>query len=251
MINDICIVGDSYADVNGDDSKSSWPNLLAKEVNSHYVIDAQCGISNWVIYKKFRKAMFKKDYSAVVFCHTNPMRWPSLPAELKNSHWMINDDFSAIEHVPNKNLLTTLNKYYFDIFPNQFSQYISESIFRDVNEYCDKNNIYLINIMCFNTPYSCETKFPILHDIDWVSQHEQIKYQDKFYTFRTLDKKHPLPQGDPRICHLGDKNNARLASILKQWLIEKPLNIQVTAAVDFTWETHDESNDALFYTALN
>jgi len=246
LLDRVCIVGDSYADVNGDDLEKSWPNLLKNKANTA-VIDAQCGISNWSIYQRFVNQLAKQKYDSVIFLHTNPFRWPNLPHELEGSNWNIHDiDEIDFQFASDAIKLEFLNNFYLDLFPEKFSQYISESIFKDVNNYCKDNDIYLINIMCFDTPYSCKTNFPILHDIDKISHYEKIKFVNKYYTFRELDKKHPLPYGDPRMCHFGDKNNLRVANILTDWLINKPMNIKKTAISDFEWDLYDSSNDVLF-----
>lgn len=244
-INDICIVGDSYADINGDSENISWPNLLSKQVESHYTIDSQSGISNWAIYERFCNAVDSKKFTHAIFCHTNPCRWPCLPKELEGSNWNIHADEVSVQDVDSYKLLQTMSKYYFDLFPGKFTQFICESIFKEVNQYCKENGIYLINIMCFNTPYSCETDFPILHDIDRISHYEKILHNNKHYTMREFGTK-KLPNGDPRICHFGSKNNTRMANILQDWLVNKPMNITMNAFNDFEWDMYDESNDKMF-----
>lgn len=232
------IFGDSYADVNGDNNLRSWPNLLKP-----YHIEGRCGISHWYTYQKFLEAVSHKNFSHIIFCHTNPHRWPCLPEELEGSNWNIHSHHNNSY----QNELEYLNKYYFDLFPNTLVNYISEKIFTDVNEYCLKNNIYLVNVVCFNQKmFEYKTNFPILRNLDRVSNNEKIKVNNIAYSFFEICQKFNLKDGDPRICHLGNLNNKRFSDILYHLLLNNILNVDSELYKDFEWDTYDPSNDELF-----
>ena len=52
--------------------------------------------------------------------------------------------------------------------------------------------------------------------------------------------------GDPRICHYGNKNNKQLGIIILKLMIEKKYNITLNMMSDYVWNQYDESNDILF-----
>ena len=107
----LAIFGDSYADTNGDVSLASWPNRLRKYIPDTY-IKGLCGTSSWWSYMNFTEYLERNKPDAVIFCHTNPYRWPSLPEELEGSNWNIhsNDNPSL------KPLLKDMNKHYLDLY---------------------------------------------------------------------------------------------------------------------------------------
>lgn len=234
------IFGDSYADINGDVNQYSWPNLL-KEKYKHTYIDARCGISHWNIYDRFTNNLSKK-FTHIIFLHTNHLRWPCLPKELDGQNWNIH----SYPNQSYRETLGTLNKYYHDLYPQKFLNYISEAIFRDVNEYCLLNNIYLLNIICFENAYSYKTRFPIISDLDKVSHFEKIRYKGNNYTMIEFNKNFPLKTGDPRICHLGPKNNRKFYDIVDYMLTNTLLDVNYETIKYFDWEEFDEHNDELF-----
>lgn len=236
------IFGDSYADVNGDTNFLSWPNLLYKKYPST-IIEARCGISHWWTYNKFIESIEQNNFTHVIFCHTGQHRWPCLPEELEGNNWNIHSHHNASFNES----LGLLNKFYWDIFPNKFINFISENIFRSVNEYCLKNNIYLINIICFRqVPYEYQTSFPVLYDLDSVSHQEKINYKGKEYTFLEFIKDYPMEHGDPRICHFGDINNKKVSDIMSNLIETKPYNLYYDLYKEFDWDVYDQSNDERF-----
>lgn len=236
------IFGDSYADVNGDTELKSWPNLLEP-----YHIEGRCGISHWYTYKKFLEKINETHFTHLIFCHTNPNRWPCLPIDLEGSNWNIH----SISNNSYKDELGFLNKYYLDLFPEDFSAYISKNIFKDVNQYCADNNIYLVNIFCFDSqiPESM-TRFPILRNLNAISCSEKIRYENKEYSFIEFCNKFELRDGDPRICHLGVLNNKKISDILYYLLSNKILNVDHDLYKDFEWDIYDINNDELFKQTL-
>jgi hypothetical protein len=239
------IFGDSYADVNGDSELKAWPNLLAKKSEFFY-IKARCGVSHYWTYKKFVEAVKHDNFTHIVFCHTNPNRWPCLADELEGNNWNIHN----IKNPSFSNDLELLNKYYLDLFPEHFTKFISTSIFENVNEYCRKNNIFLVNLVCFENLYDHKSEFPLLTDLNPVSYYEHITYKNKRYSYEEFMKQHHLDHGDPRQCHMGDFNNKRLADIITNLFDYKQLNVQYSLAKEFEWDTDDISNDILFTKTL-
>ena len=235
------IFGDSFADTNGDSELKTWPNLLAKKSEFAY-IKARCGVSHYWTYKKFTEAVAHDNFTHIVFCHTSPYRWPCLPVELEGSNWNIH----SLKNMSLTNDLELLNKYYLDLFPDDFTKFISTSIFQNVNEYCRKNNIFLVNIVCFENLCENKSQFPLLTDLSPVSFYEHITYKNKRYSYEEFMKKHHLDHGDPRQCHMGDLNNKRLADIITNLFDSKQLNVQYSLAKEFEWHTDDISNDVLF-----
>jgi hypothetical protein len=234
------IFGDSYADTNGDVNLTSWPNLLRQKYKDTYV-DGQCGISHWNTYDRFTSNLDQK-FTHIIFCHTNPYRWPCLPEKLNGQNWNIHSN--RVESYTDT--LGVLNEYYLDLCPTKFTDYISESIFRDVNEHCSMNDIHLINIICFKFYYKYETNFPIILDIDRVSHFEKIRYKGQKYSMLEFNKHFPIRNGDPRICHLSPKNNRRLYDILDFMLTNKVMNVNYEAIKHFEWDEFDDDNDELF-----
>lgn len=243
----LAIFGDSYADINGDHDRTSWPNILKSKVDDVYV-KGLCGTSIWWSYLNFLKYVSTNKPDSVIFCHTNPFRWPSLPEEFENDHWIIGVD----DALAKSQVLASLNKHYFDLFPKDLSEMIATAIFDKVNAYCRQNDIYLINVLCFDFKdiYEFNTEFPVINDIDKVSHHERIQYNGKTYTPMEAVSQFKMIHGDPRICHFGVNNNKRLADILYQMLEDRTTNVQVNAIHDYEWDQFDKSNDNLYTLAI-
>jgi hypothetical protein len=235
------IFGDSYADVNEDTSLSAWPNLLAKK-SDFCAIKARCGVSHYWTYQQFIDAIEKHQFTHIVFCHTSENRWPCLPVNLEGSNWNIHN----VQNPSFTNDLRLLNKYYLDLFPDDFTRFISKSIFQNVNDYCRKNNIFLINIVCFENSSKFKSEFPLLVDLNTVSYYEHITYKNKRYSYEEFLKKYHLNDGDPRQCHMGNLNNKRLANIITNLFDSRQYNIEYNLSKEFEWDTDDISNDILF-----
>lgn len=238
------IFGDSYADENLDLDYRGWPGLLSK-LSEFSIVNAQCGTSHYWAYKKFLEEVRTNNLTHVIFCHTNPYRWPCLPEELEGNNWNIH----SVKNSSLNETLTLLNNYYYDLFPERFSDFISRSIFKEVNEYCKTNNIFLINITSFDDVRLYNTQkhyFPIFYDIDKVSSLEKIRYKNKEYSYRQIVENFHVGAGDPRSCHLGKTNNKRVADILYPILVNKNTNLVHNMSKDFEWDIYDPSNDNLF-----
>lgn len=237
----IAIFGDSYADTNGDKGTYSWPNII-KEKNDTY-IKGRCGTSVWASYINFMEYVSGNKPDAVVFCHTSPYRWPSLPEEIHGQNWNIHSlDIPSMTPV-----LGTLNEYYLDLFPEELSRFIAKNVFQTVNDYCKANGIYLVNLVCFEDTHlqTCTTEFPIISNLEYVSNSELIRHEGKPYTVNQMIEKFKMVNGDPRTCHLGNANNSKLADLVTEFIQNKEKNIKMNAQ-KMRWHVFDESNDKLF-----
>lgn len=242
----VVIFGDSFADNSADDKQTSWPSILAKLTERSFVLGL-CGTSSWWSYNNFTNYVKDNNPECIIFCYTSPYRWPSLPKELEGTNWNIH----SVNTVSLTPLLTTFNQYYLDIFPTELSDLIAKTIFDLVNEYCKQHNIYLINLICFGTTMlDCKSEFPVIRNIDDVSHRERIHHKDVVYSVTDMIKQFNMNCGDPRICHLGNKNNKRLADILYSMIQQKTTNVDVDVMAEYAWEQFDTSNDERFNIAL-
>jgi hypothetical protein len=241
----LAIFGDSYADTNGDNGAYSWPNIF-KENNDTY-IKGLCGTSVWNSYTDFMEYVPGNNPDTVIFCHTNPYRWPSLPKEIEGQNWNIHSlNIPSMTHTQ-----AVLNQYYLDIFPEELSRFIAKNVFQALNDYCKSKGIYLVNLVCFDDLHlhTCTTEFPVITNLIHVSNSELVRYNDKSYTVNEMIEKFKMVNGDPRICHLGNSNNNKLANIITELITNKRKNIKMNANT-LTWHEFDESNDKLFEECL-
>lgn len=233
----IGIFGDSYADINGDTQQYSWPNLLHKKYNSE--VFALCGTSAWWSYENFLKHNHK--YDTIIFCHTSSQRWPIVPNDIVGANW----DISNIRGSETPEILRKMNEFYFDIFNNNLLRFLNYHIFHSVNDFCRKNNKYLINMTCFETEFETDTDYPIFIDLHKISLNETIVYNNE----RMLLQQQYLKISkklDNRMCHMGHKNNKILFDILVDTLENKKMNINSRLVDDYKWETDDESLQTIF-----
>ena len=239
----LAIFGDSYADINPDYTYMGWPNLLKQHSKNTY-IKSLSGTSLWWSYQHFLRYIKNNKPDCIIFCYTNPYRWSALPEGMERSCWNIHN----VKNSGFNSTLETLNQYYFDIFPMELSDFIAVQAFKEVNAYCEKNGIYLINVLCFNFKrlFTYPTRFPIFNDIDSVSRLERIHFRNGEYSMLEIFDNFDVPKVDPRICHLNDKNNRRFADILYNLLQNKPYNICVDAIPNFQWDKFDVAADMRF-----
>jgi hypothetical protein len=239
----VAIFGDSYADINGDKESRSWPNLIKRYTKQTHIMGLS-GTSIWWSYDNFKNYIQGNKTDCVIFCHTNPYRWPSLPKEIEGQNWNIH----SVDNPSVTPLLKDLNRYYLDIFPEELSKFIAKSIFTEINAYCESNGIYLINVFCFDALHidGCVTSFPIITGLNNVSSHERVRYNDNVFTPIEMVQQFNMFNGDPRVCHMGNKNNMKFALLLLRMANEKTKNTIVDCLRDYSWEQFDESNDKLF-----
>lgn len=230
------IFGDSYADTNGDDDHYSWPNLLAKQYNTE--IFGLCGTSTWWSYQNFLKNYTK--YDSIIFCHSSANRWPILPDDLIGGNW----DISNARGPKTPEKLRKMNEFYFDIFDENILKFLNYNIFQSVNDICKKNNIYLINLICFTKEFEVTTDYPVFYDLHQVSLQETVSYNNKKIP---LQKYLPIAGViDLRICHMGHKNNKILADIFSSLLDNKIMNVHSELIKDYNWTSEDESLQKIF-----
>lgn len=239
------IFGDSYADVgrpartSNDFLTDSWPGIM-KSKNPMYQIDyfALSGTSYWYSYSKFLENY--KKYDTIVFVHTNPSRWPNLPeSEGVGTQWNIG-------YLKGSDTLNELNKYFFDIFPDNFRTFISNNIYRSVCELCEKQNIYLINIIAFNDEYQTiyQSKFPTIYGIDKLSWTERIRSNNIDHNLNEFISE--TKSGDKRYCHLNQHNNNKVADIILDLIYNKKINVEINLLNLDIWAIFDDKLDKLY-----
>jgi hypothetical protein len=240
------IFGDSYADA-GHGSRDfqieyktdSWPGILEASDSSHRVeFFAKSGTSHWYSYSKFIKNYHR--YDKIIFVHTTPSRWPVLPdSESIGSAWNIG-------YCDGSETLNNLNKYFFDIFPDDLRSFISYSIFKNVNELCNDKNIHLTNIIPFEDAcyLNHKTKFPIIRGIDKLSHIERIRYKGSdqdMYSF--LSQSEII---DERFCHLNKHNNQKFAELLINIIRNNTLYTEINLPDLDIWQLYDSDLDKLY-----
>lgn len=236
----LAIFGDSYGsyyDVYKD--SKPWPILLGAKLNSYLTGHwARGGSSHWYSFTKFREIFHQYDY--IVFCHTNPARWPVLPDGYEGLAWNIGQIKDE--------RLDGYNKIRKDIFSEDLLNYISLNIFKDVNDMCKENGIYLINI--FGFPLDLElpnTEFPVLFDLGKISRAEKTRINGKErYTIHL----NMIIEKELRECHLNTPNNIKLTNILFNLINNKTMNTCINL-LDDHWEVYDDIMDKIYEKNLN
>ncbi len=229
------IFGDSYADCHT--YETGWPNLLAKEISKQddFKNYGVSGTSHWFSYQNFLENFH--NYDTIVFCHTNSMRWPVTPPGEHRKAFNIGY-FSCP-------IMDPFNKVRKDILSEDLLQFISQSIFWNVNRLCAENKKYLINIFCFTSDFELpKTNFPILSNLDQISRKEQVLYGLKLRYVSDLNK--ILSRGDRRDCHLNPSNNKKLANILKELIYNKTTNFCVDLLTGYEWDYRDPILDKTY-----
>jgi hypothetical protein len=242
-----------------------WPRVLAKLYNREIVdrpnVEGQFGnyamggSSHWYSYEQFLQNYKKHD--VIVFSHTNCERWPATKPGIEGKAWNIG-------HAPDPDM-DIINKFRKDIFPSNLLQFIGLNILKDVIQKCEEENIYLINIFPFPNDYELpKTKFPIIHNLDYISHHEETRYHNhypkvnygwtgryrKFFDFRN---KEFIPtvminnaiHFDHRQCHFNCKNNRRFANILYDMISKKEYNT-IVDCTKLDWDYRDEEMDLIY-----
>lgn len=237
------IFGDSFMDfLEGQDY--AWPLVLHELIKSTSTVkSARAGCSHWYTYSNFLKKIDEVD--VVIFGHTSYARWPALPEEYVGWNYRVYDSFySHLDDVPT--ILKDINKYYFDIFPDELGQFISRHIFNEVNRICKEKEKYLINVDIFSEDNFelTQTIFPVLKNLSQISLNEIINLNGETKTMHQLINKDLVI--DKRACHLSYKNNHRLANYLHKLLIDQPLNLTVDLYKDLEWDSLDPHTDSLF-----
>jgi hypothetical protein len=227
--------GDSFIDV-ASRTEPSWPLMVSDLLNDKGDYYGKSGTSHWYSYELFLKNY--KKYDTIIFCHTAHSRWPHLPEHETGHHWKI-----GYPGVIVNDFMKKINEVYHDIFSDELLTFICGNIYRNVNQICKQNNIYLINILPFEVTYNLDTEFVNIFNINIVSRNEVMEYHGK--QFGTSDWLHTYPNVDPRCCHLNDRNNAIFSEILSDLTKNKVMNKNIDA-LDYQWEYHDRDMDRKF-----
>jgi hypothetical protein len=211
----IGIYGDSYADPNPSPDKS-WLTYLRNNIE-YATIDqhSRGGTSHWWSYQKFIQTY--KDYDTIIFCHTNPIRWPHLPKEYAGKEWNTG-------HMKNgglNNFQDNINKFFPFILPDNLLTFLCLNIFKKVNEICQKENIFLINLHIetkenLEPEYAAEitkTNFSTFTGLNDLSRWEKVVHKGTVFTTNELLTKHKI-FNDVRAGHLSAANNIALGNLL-------------------------------------
>lgn len=229
----IGIFGDSFA-TSWSQTNLSWGYYVTKilQVDSPTHLSI-AGTSHWWSFEQFLKHY--KEFDTIVFCHTYPTRWPSLPAEYTGYQWDIGKD-KAVKATPD--YLHKVNKFFLDIFPERLLDAISEYIFKKVEELCTEANISLVHITVDeqNTEMVKHALYPVLGGISRVSYMEKTMHKGKDMLFGDVLKELNTP--DIRPCHLLPANNVVLARLLVDRINDN--SASYTSLIDLPiWHTHD------------
>jgi hypothetical protein len=226
-----------------EDQDYAWPLLLLKNLKPiNFIHKARAGCSHWYIYTNFLKEIDKVD--VVIFGHTSYARWPSLPDEYSGWNYRVYDSYyNHLNNVPT--ILKDINKYYFDIFPEELGLFLSKQIFSEVNRICKEKKKYLINIDIFDNNFELTpTEFPIIRNLATVSTNETININGTTKTMQKLINQELVI--DKRACHLSFKNNHTLAKHLENLITRKPYNFNIDAVKQLEWDISDPHTDNLF-----
>ena len=211
----IAIYGDSYADPNPYPNES-WIAYLKNNIESVSIDQySSAGTSHWWSYQKFIETY--KNYDIIIFCHTCPNRWPHLPKEYEGTEW----NTGHMKNGGRGNFQDHINKFFQFIFTDELLQFHCASIFRKVNEICQKENIFLINLLMETTEalgpeYSYEinkSPFSTFMGMDELGRWEKVIVSDKVYPTVELLSKYKI-FNDVRANHLSATNNSLLGKIL-------------------------------------
>jgi hypothetical protein len=111
--------------------------------------------------------------------------------------------------------------------------------------FCEKHGV-LTSFLGTLRIDGCVTSFPIITGLNNVSSNERVRYNDNVFTPIEMVQQFNMFNGDPRVCHMGNKNNMKFALLLLRMANEKTKNTIVDCLRDYSWEQFDESNDKLF-----
>lgn len=238
------IYGDSYADPNPFPNES-WITYLKNNLNSD-VFDrhSTSGTSHWWSYQRFIETY--KDYDTIIFCHTNPLRWPHLPKEYEGREW----NTGYMQNGERGDFLDDINKFFQFIFTDELLRFHCSSIFRKVNEICQKENIFLINLHMetaetLGPDYSYEiskSPFSTFTGMDNLSRWEKVLHNDgKVYPTVELLYKYKI-FNDVRANHLSEANNTLLGRMLLSIIENKEYTHNTNLMSLNTWEEFSENS---------
>jgi hypothetical protein len=238
----IGIFGDSFADSNRKPTLS-WTHYLADVLRAESISTfSRSGTSHWWSYEFFLKNY--KDFDTIIFCHTLPVRWPSLPDEYLGYHWDVGQAKAALT---TPEYIQKINRVFLDIFPEPLLDAISEHIFRKVDELCREANISLVHLTVGQPNYNVKkyTSYPVLVDVSAISFMERTMYKSKDINFWEQLVKLNIP--DIRACHLLPNNNMSLAKLIAERIISP--NEMYTNLIDLPiWNKYDPTTDDWWYT---
>ena len=232
----IGVFGDSFAD-SGRHPMLGWAHHLGEILQAESVVNfAMAGTSHWWSYESFLKHY--KEFDVIVFCHTLPYRWPSLPDEYLGYHWDIGHT-KAVKSTPE--YLKTINRVFLDIFPEPLLDAISEHIFRKVDELCREANISLVHLTAGKPDYAKNySSYPVLAGASDIAFMERTVYKGTDTNF--WEYLHKVNITDMRPNHLFPVNNATLASVIAN-RITAP-DEMYTNLIDLPiWNEYDTTTD--------
>jgi hypothetical protein len=233
----IGIYGDSFADPNPFPNES-WIAYLKNNIESAIVDQySSAGTSHWWSYKKFMETHEK--YDTIIFCHTNPIRWPHLPKEYEGREWNTGHlKVGTIGSFEDK-----INRFFPFIFTDELLNFHGANIFRKVNEVCKNKNIFLINLHMETTEtldsvYDQEihsAPFSTFMGLNDLSRWEKVVFNDKIYPTVELLTKYKI-FNDLRANHLSETNNKLLGELLYSTIANKDYTRSTTLLELGIWE---------------
>ena len=219
----IGIFGDSFADCNGCKERWNTPGW-SDFIKDNYDIKAGAGLSEVTSYARsgtstwFSRNLFLehyKNYDVIIFSFTNAVRWPALPKHLAGREWNIGYQKDA----PHDDFLDKVNPYFFELFPEEFTYFINDSVYKEVVDLCKDNGKYLISILPFynddDWKPSYVNDFSAITGLDDVSRREQMEVDGKLVSIWT-ELSNRAGGDEIRGNHLLPVNNKMLAN----WIID-------------------------------
>lgn len=244
------IFGDSYAAGDVFHNGVSWPRILAEKYNCPYNVFARGGTSLFYSYTNFINGY--KNFSHIVFVYTDYMRVQTMPGHLEQfANVQVPDLENLRVHFHNKIDKTHQEELFYIAKARQytddinFSRFIYQTIFDNVNQICKDNDIKLVNIHPFekedNEVISLEkNNGSCLLNLHMVSAKEVSNTPIEWSRASTL--KHPsfkilLEEVDVRPNHLNTHNNRALADVVSSSFdnINEPLDL--AKVDDFSYNT--------------
>jgi hypothetical protein len=237
----IGIYGDSYADPNPTPAEG-WLTYLRNNIECTTIDQhSRAGTSHWWSYQKFIQTY--KDYDTIIFCHTNPIRWPHLPKEYVGREW----NTGHMKNGGPNNFQDNINKFFPFIFPDKLLHFLGLTIFKEVNEICQKEDIFLINLHMepkenLEPEYAAEitkTNFSTFTGLNDLSRWEKVIHDGTVYTTGELLSKYKL-FNDVRANHLSAANNIILGNLLLSTLKNKEYAHNMSVMSLDIWEEFSE-----------
>jgi hypothetical protein len=240
----IAIYGDSYADPSPYPNEG-WVAYLNNNMKSA-IIDqhGRGGTSHWWSYQKFIETY--KDYDTVIFCHTTPMRWPHLPKECEGKEW----NTGQIKNSGRGDFQNHINTFFQFIFTEKLLNFHCLNIFKEVNEICQKENIFLINLHMesnenLEPEYAEEitkANYSTFTGLNTLSGWEKVVHKDNIvYTTKELLYKYKI-SNDVRANHLSVTNNRLLGNLLLSTIENKEYTHNTPLMSLNIWEEFSETS---------